>query len=128
MPKAKRQRGHPRGTGEAEIEMGQRIKLRRIEQRISQMELGEMLGVTFQQVQKYEKGANRVAGSRITEIARALKTTPNYLHGWDETTDYSELSEETWRIAVELKGLDPVDMPVALAVVRTMKEARRGRK
>lgn len=52
--------------------MGRRIRLRRVEIGLSQSELGEKLGVSFQQVQKYEKGANRVGASRLQQIAEAL--------------------------------------------------------
>ena len=48
-----------RSAGKPDIEMGKKIRLRRVEQRISQSDLGEKLGVSFQQVQKYEKGVNR---------------------------------------------------------------------
>src|ERR1044072_6737761 len=48
-----------RSAGKPDIELGKRIRLRRVEQKISQAELGDKLGVRFQQVQKYEKGGNR---------------------------------------------------------------------
>jgi transcriptional regulator with XRE-family HTH domain len=44
---------------------------------LSQTELGESIGVTFQQVQKYEKGANRVGAGRLTQIARVLNIPVN---------------------------------------------------
>jgi transcriptional regulator with XRE-family HTH domain len=53
--------------------IGQRIRTRRMEMKISQQELGELLGVSFQQIQKYENGANRISFSRLVQIARALK-------------------------------------------------------
>jgi transcriptional regulator with XRE-family HTH domain len=56
-----------------DIEVGQRIKIQRLAAGLSQTELGESIGVTFQQVQKYEKGANRVGAGRLTQIARGLK-------------------------------------------------------
>ena len=56
-----------------DIEVGQRIKIQRLAAGLSQTELGESIGVTFQQVQKYEKGANRVGAGRLTQIARDLK-------------------------------------------------------
>jgi transcriptional regulator with XRE-family HTH domain len=52
--------------------IGQNIRANRLAQRLSQGELAERIGVTFQQVQKYEKGANRVGGSRLIQIAKAL--------------------------------------------------------
>jgi len=61
-----------RSAGKPDIELGKRIRLRRVEQKISQAELGEQLGVSFQQVQKYEKGVNRVGAGRLTKIAEVL--------------------------------------------------------
>jgi transcriptional regulator with XRE-family HTH domain len=55
-----------------DIEVGQRIKIQRLAAGLSQTELGESIGVTFQQVQKYEKGANRVGAGRLTQIADVL--------------------------------------------------------
>lgn len=52
--------------------IGQRLKSRRLELGISQERLADLLGVTFQQIQKYEKGVNRVAASRLFDIAAAL--------------------------------------------------------
>jgi len=52
--------------------IGQRVKQRRLEMGMSQERLAELLGVTFQQIQKYEKGVNRVAASRLFELAAAL--------------------------------------------------------
>ena len=59
--KAAAKRMKQRSAGKPDIELGKRIRLRRVEMKISQAELGEKLGVSFQQVQKYEKGVNRVA-------------------------------------------------------------------
>ena len=61
-----------RSAGKPDIELGKRIRLRRVEQKISQAELGDQLGVSFQQVQKYEKGVNRVGAARLQAIATAL--------------------------------------------------------
>ncbi len=55
-----------------DLHVGSRIRLRRGILGISQTKLAEALGLTFQQIQKYERGANRVAASRLFEIARAL--------------------------------------------------------
>jgi transcriptional regulator with XRE-family HTH domain len=52
--------------------IGQRLKARRLEIGVSQEKLADLLGVTFQQIQKYEKGVNRVAASRLFDIAAAL--------------------------------------------------------
>jgi transcriptional regulator with XRE-family HTH domain len=54
--------------------------LRRVEQRISQSDLGEKLGVSFQQVQKYEKGVNRVGAARLQQIAAALDAPVTFFY------------------------------------------------
>jgi transcriptional regulator with XRE-family HTH domain len=71
---------HPRRVTQFDTELGNRIKLRRIETGVSQEDLGKKLGVSFQQVQKYEKGTNRVGAARLQQIAAAL--------GVDETFFY----------------------------------------
>ena len=58
--------------------IGLRVRSRRLALGKSQEWLGEQLGLTFQQVQKYEKGANRVSGSRMVQIANALQTDPSF--------------------------------------------------
>ena len=57
-----------------DVHVGSRVRLRRTMLGMSQEKLGEHLGITFQQIQKYEKGANRVGASRLQEIARVLNT------------------------------------------------------
>lgn len=61
--------------------IGQRLRARRMEQHVSQAELGEHLGVTFQQVQKYEKGVNRIGAVRLQQIANCLETDVTYFMG-----------------------------------------------
>jgi len=53
--------------------VGERVRLRRNMQGMSQEALGALIGLTFQQVQKYERGANRISASRLHEIAQALE-------------------------------------------------------
>jgi transcriptional regulator with XRE-family HTH domain len=60
--------------------VGLRIRMRRKELGISQEKLAEALGLTFQQVQKYERAANRVSASKLFEIARALNTSVAYFY------------------------------------------------
>jgi transcriptional regulator with XRE-family HTH domain len=55
-----------------DVHVGSRLKLRRTMMGMTQEKLGDALGVTFQQVQKYEKGANRIGASRLQEISRIL--------------------------------------------------------
>ncbi len=78
-------------NGEAnpiDIYVGNRLRLRREMLKISQMKLASLLGITFQQVQKYEKGTNRIGASRIWDIASVLKVPVSYFYeGIDEKID-----------------------------------------
>lgn len=56
-----------------DVHVGKRIRLRRTILHITQQQMAEMLGLTFQQVQKYEKGMNRVGASRLWDISRVLE-------------------------------------------------------
>lgn len=58
--------------------VGARVKMRRLLMGFSQEKLGEALGVTFQQVQKYEKGANRIGASRLQQISKILQAPPSF--------------------------------------------------
>src|SRR5512138_763189 len=58
--------------------VGSRVRMRRILVGMSQEKLGEALGLTFQQVQKYEKGTNRIGASRLQHIARHLGVPVEY--------------------------------------------------
>jgi transcriptional regulator with XRE-family HTH domain len=68
-----------RPATDIDILIGKRIRARRIEQKMSQATLGEKIGVSFQQVQKYEKGSNQVSPRMMTDIAAALNTTTQQL-------------------------------------------------
>ena len=61
-----------RKTDSTDIAIGQRIKVERLARRMSQTELADGIGVSFQQVQKYEKGLNRVGAGRLNRIAEML--------------------------------------------------------
>jgi transcriptional regulator with XRE-family HTH domain len=61
-----------RKANPVDAEVGRRIKLQRLSAGWSQTELGDKVGVTFQQVQKYERGQTRVGASRLTQIAKVL--------------------------------------------------------
>jgi len=62
-----------RAANAIDRKLGQRVRSRRLEVGMSQERLAELLGVTFQQVQKYEKGVNRIAASRLYDISAALE-------------------------------------------------------
>ena len=58
--------------------VGARVRMRRMMLSMSQEKLGDALGLTFQQVQKYEKGANRIGASRLQQIAHILQVPVSF--------------------------------------------------
>src|SRR5882672_9096835 len=84
MPRAKRprpQKPNARGATRVDTEIGGRIRAMRMDKRMSQQELGRMLNLTFQQIQKYERGSNRISLSRALEIAAIFKIGVDKLAG-----------------------------------------------
>ena len=61
-----------------DIHVGARVRLRRNMLGFSQEKLGESLGITFQQIQKYEKGTNRIGASRLQQLSEILKTPVSF--------------------------------------------------
>jgi len=93
---------NPRTTTAVDIHVGQKIRGRRIFLQMSQTEVADALGITFQQIQKYEKGLNRVGASRLQQISDALGVSPFYFFEGAPTVgkktptpDEGELSERT---------------------------------
>lgn len=78
MPTAKRNTGAP---DPIDITVGNRIRVRRKWLSLSQSDLAAALGLTFQQIQKYERGANRVSASTLVRTAKVLDTTVAALVG-----------------------------------------------
>lgn len=89
--------------------IGSMIKRRRRELKISQEKLGEIVGVTYQQIQKYENGLNRVSAEMLHKIASALDTDVSYFYEKPVATD-----EARERVAAygNLKGLSPDEREV----------------
>ncbi len=70
-----------RGTGKlhpVDMHVGARVRQRRVLQGMTQTDLANALGLTFQQVQKYERGANRISASRLYDLARVFDVPVDY--------------------------------------------------
>ncbi len=79
MAKSKPQFG--RGTGKphpVDVCVGARVQQRRVLLGMTQTDLGDAIGLTFQQVQKYERGVNRISASRLCELSRVLDVSIEY--------------------------------------------------
>jgi len=104
-----------------DVYFGQRMKLRREMLGLSQQKVSQQLGITFQQVQKYEKGVNRVGFSRACDIADVLGTTLDYFR---EGIDTKTLNQSPMRLInasapAALKCLD-VDIEDPLKCTETL--------
>lgn len=108
-----------------DIRLGARLRIRRVRLGLSQSDLGHAIGVTFQQVQKYERGANRVAGARLIACAKALETTVAALVGEDGTeTATDQLIDLTTPGAVALlRAYARLEPPVQRAVLAVAQAA-----
>jgi transcriptional regulator with XRE-family HTH domain len=99
---AKTSKGGGKGTTPVDIHVGQKIRTRRNLLGLSQTALADAAGITFQQVQKYEKGVNRVGAGRLQQFSEALGVPPSYFFEGVPTVgkkqpapQEGELSEET---------------------------------
>lgn len=79
--------------------IGKRVKLRRSEMGMSQAKLGEELGLSFQQIQKYENGKNRVSASTLFQISKILGVNFSYfVEGYGESLSLHEDEEVTYQV------------------------------
>ena len=74
-----------------DVLVGQRVRMARLMANMSQTELGEHIGITFQQVQKYEKGTNRIGAGRLQEISHILQVPIAFFY--DGALDESALAK-----------------------------------
>jgi transcriptional regulator with XRE-family HTH domain len=87
----------PRGGDPRDAAIGKRLRTLRLQRGLSQTELGSLINVTFQQVQKYEKGTNRISAGRLQRIAEVLSVPISFF--------FASLDE-----APKEPGADPVDV------------------
>ncbi|QIE57242.1 helix-turn-helix transcriptional regulator [Pikeienuella piscinae] len=92
-----------------DVHVGSRVRLRRMTLGMSQERLGRLLGLTFQQIQKYEKGANRIGASRLFAISRVLDAPIQFF--FDELPD--EAAAGLAKDAPKRKAEQPGDIRVA---------------
>ena len=82
-------------SSQVDGEIGRRVRFRRLDLGISQTDLADFLGVTFQQVQKYENGTNRISAGRLKSIAEKLKVRIDYFY--DDAVDGSAESQTVFK-------------------------------
>ena len=99
-----------------DVHVGNRIRMRRQIVGMSQEKLGELLGITFQQIQKYEKGSNRISASRIYYAAKTLGVPVQFffedLPGVDNQGGFGEPRDED-SVMTALMNVDGVQLAKA---------------
>lgn len=104
-----------------DVHVGRRVRMRRTLLGMSQEQLGEALSITFQQVQKYERGSNRVSASRLWDIGQILDAPVSFFFEdmSDDTMDHSPRKMKTGDAAnVGDAPLDPMARRETLELVR----------
>lgn len=116
-----------RSANPIDVHVGARVRLRRLMLRMSQDKLGESLGVTFQQVQKYERGANRVSASRLWGMADVLEVPVQFFfEGLGERTAIEGFSDndQTPLVYDFINSPDGVQLAAAFSCITDQKVRR----
>ncbi len=122
MARVKRET-YGRGTGRpnpVDVHVGARVRVRRTLLGMSQEKLGDAIGLTFQQVQKYERGANRIGSSRLFDLSRVLDVPIGFFFE-DMPSDVAASSPAQTRGMAEepvIYELDPMAKRETLELVR----------
>ena len=114
-------KSNPRSVSREDMMIGQRIRLRRSELNIGQRELGAQLNppISFQQIQKYEQGANRVACATAIQLGKILKIDLNELLGAKSVVKQT-VDPEAYELALEFQRLSH---PIRAALLKFARAA-----
>ncbi len=94
-------------THPVDVHVGKRIRHRRWLVGMTQQQLAEQVGIKFQQIQKYETGANRVSASRLWDISRALQVSISFFfEGIEDQVEGTEAAEAPTDIMADKEALD----------------------
>jgi transcriptional regulator with XRE-family HTH domain len=106
--------------------VGMRLTQRREELGMGQQRLADHIGISFQQVQKYERGANRVSASRLHSLARILSVSPGYFfEGTETTTSPTSPSESPSAVTLVGRNKDALLLLQAFDGIKSDKQKRK---
>jgi transcriptional regulator with XRE-family HTH domain len=121
MARHKRPRTTTRSQRPLNEVLAARVRERRILAGLSQTQLGDVLGCTFQQIQKYEKATNRISAAALVKIAEALHTPVMYfLDGLGNLTPESELRRADLELVRIYQQLNPTLQATVRSLMRRM--------
>jgi len=93
-----------RRAGLEDVELGRKIRALRLQRGLSQTSLADGIGLTFQQVQKYEKGTNRVSAGRLQKIADLLETPVMFFYGGTDVSAKKREKGNEGLVYLQTKG------------------------
>ncbi|KAB2850988.1 MAG: helix-turn-helix transcriptional regulator [Hyphomicrobiaceae bacterium] len=96
--------GGPKRPNPIDVYVGSRLRLRRMMVGMSQEKLGERMSLTFQQIQKYERGINRIGASRLFELAKVLQVPVQFFYDGAPSSKSSETPAHTVPGLAEAQG------------------------
>lgn len=111
-----------------DLHVGGRVRMRRKFLGLSQTDLAEALGLTFQQVQKYERGSNRISASKLFEIARTLKVPVAYFfegYGQNEAVEGFTESQSEQAVHGFLMTTEGIEIAEAFPRIKNAKHRRK---
>ena len=117
-----------RGHNKVDLHVGARVRMRRKFLGMSQEGLAETIELTFQQVQKYERGSNRISASKLYEISRALKAPVAYFfegYGENEAVEGFSESESEQFVHGFLMTTEGIELAEAFPRIKNAKHRRR---
>lgn len=109
-----------------DVYVGKRLRMRRKLLGLSQDDLGKQVGITFQQIQKYERGVNRMGASRLWEFAQALQISEAYFfdgYNNDQAGDDLHSEENEKLLTVYYHIADPMLRSKAIRILETLSES-----
>ena len=114
-----------------DIHVGQRLKQQRKLQGISQENLAKQLGITFQQIQKYENGTNRISASKLYELSQILKTPiqfffENYEKSTQQIEKPSELTTKELTLIKSFRQLTPAQQQALISLINKLTNSKKG--
>jgi transcriptional regulator with XRE-family HTH domain len=121
MPAPKNKQRGRRGTGEIDVDVGNRLRAYRLDRSMSQDAVANKLGVSFQQIQKYEKGVNRISVGRLIQFCELLKVDPHDLIGWNSKAidGTPAIDPKTFKLVREFTALrDELKSPIRSLIVK----------
>lgn len=117
-----------RGPNPVDLHVGARVRMRRKFLGMSQEGLAETIDLTFQQVQKYERGSNRISASKLYEISRALKAPVAYFfegYGQNEAVEGFSESESEQFVHGFLMTTEGIELAEAFPRIKNAKHRRK---